>query len=467
MFKILFIEADEYRELHIPGMDPVPFDIVHPLGLMLLASLLRDARPERQFKILDMRFFKRDYSALPGIIKDFKPDIIGVRAVSRNAKFMHSLIEDMKAVSPRSYIIVGGPHITAAKEKVLEDKNIDIGVYGEGDITFPILVERLEDGKDYKDINGIIYREGDRIITTPPQDFIKDLDSLPFPAWDLVEMEPYFEAMYSPHAPIHYNARREAASILTSRGCPYNCSYCHNIFGKKVRFQSAEKAFGEIKRLYEEYGVRQFDIRDDIFNINKKRAHKICDLIIEHKLDLNLAFPNGLRGDIMDRELIIKLKEAGTSHITYALETASERLQKMLRKNINLEKLREAIRITSEQGILVRIFVMMGLPTETREEMLATCDYVMDPAVDFVNFHVFNPFEGTDIYNEIEDRGIDLARFEDNYDYYTPHFSTSHEMTDEEFVTLYNDIVRKFYSDAGRISRSYDKWQSFHRPPGT
>jgi len=453
--------------LCVPGIaKPVPFDVVQPLGLMLLAAILREERPDMEIKILDTRLFENDYSTLQDIIRDFSPDLTGIRAVSRNATFMHRIVNDVKEACPESLIIIGGPHITAAREKVLlEDKNIDIGVYGEGDITFPLLVKRLEEGKDYKDIKGIIYRDDGEIVANPPQVFVEDLDSLPFPAWDLVDMEPYFEAMYSPHAPIHYNARRELASILTSRGCPFNCSYCHNIFGKKVRFQSSAKAFGEIKRLYEDFGVRQFDIRDDIFNIDKKRVHAICDMIIESGMDLNLAFPNGLRGDLMDRDLIVKLRKAGTSHITYALETASERLQKKIRKNINLEKLREAIRITSSEGIIVRIFVMLGLPTETKEEMYATGEYIMDPAIDFVNFHVFNPFEGTDICEDLQKEGIDVNKFHDKYDYYTPHFSTSANMSDEEFKKTYNEIVLRFYKDQERIARSYEKWVLLHKPP--
>jgi len=467
MYKVLLIETDEYRDFFLPGVTrPIPYDFVQPLGLLLLAAILREKDPSVEIKILDTRIFKRDYSKLPDAIKEFNPDLTGIRTVSQNELFMHRVAKEVKEIYPDRPIILGGPHITAAGEKAMSDVNIDIGVYGEGDKTFPLLVERLRNNEDYRDIKGIMYRDNGKIHRNPPQDYVEDLDTLPFPAWDLIDMEPYFKAMYSPFAPVHFNARRELVSIFTSRGCPYDCSFCHNIFGKKVRFQSPEKVLYEMKRLYDEFGIRQFDIRDDIFNINKKRAHKICDMIIESGMDINISFPNGLRGDIMDEELILKLRAAGTHHITYALESASPRIQALMRKNIDLDKLKKMIKFTSDQGIIVRLFVILGYPSETKEEMMATSDYVMDPSVDYVNFHVFNPFEGTDAYKAVENSGVDTSRFEGNYDYYRPNFSASAEMTVEEFREIHTLIVHRFFNDSDKIFRAYNKWKTFHKPPG-
>jgi len=280
-------------------------------------------------------------------------------------------------------------------------------------------------------------------------------------------MDTYFDDIYSPHSPIYFNARREIASIFTSRGCPYNCTFCHNIFGKKVRYQSPAKVFSEMKRLYEEYGVRQFDVRDDIFNANKKRVHEICDLIIDSGLDINLNFPNGLRGDIMDNDLILKMKKGGTFFITYALESGSPRIQKMIKKNINLEKLKEAIDFTSSIGIVVRVFVMLGFPTETKEEILMTRDFVMNPSIDAAVFHAVNPFEGTDIYHQVEEDGLNPEEFKDKYNYIAPNFSSSSAVSDEEFRDLYNQCVIEFFMDQERTARVYEKWAAYHKSPGT
>lgn len=458
MHNILLIEADEYRELVIPGIEKnTPLDIVHPLGLMTLAAILREKDRNRNIKILDTRLLKKDYSALPSIIKNFNPFITGIRIVSRAMPFVRKLIKEIKSLCPQTHIIAGGPHVTACKEKILSDEYIEAAVYGEGDITFPLLVERLEHNSDYSDLNGIIYRDKDSIRVNPPRPFVENLDDIPLPAWDLIDRDTYFEFMYNPHSPIYFNVRREIASIFTSRGCPFSCNFCHNIFGKKVRFQSPEKTFSEIKTLYEKFGMKQFHIWDDIFNIDKERVHKVCDMVISAGLPVRFTFPNGLRGDIVDDKLILKLKEAGAAVITYAVETASERLQRNTGKNIDLKKLKEVIHFTSSLGIIVRVFVMFGFPGETEEEMKETLRYIMDPAIDTAVFQVLNPFEGTAIYEEVKKEGIEPLDFQDKYDYISPNFSSSSMVSSEKLKEIYYKGVAGFFSKE-RVTRSYDKW---------
>jgi radical SAM superfamily enzyme YgiQ (UPF0313 family) len=252
--------------------------------------------------------------------------------------------------------------------------------------------------------------------------------------------------MYYPLVPAYLNARREVVSIFTSRGCPYSCNFCHNIFGKKFRALSPERVVAEIELLFHTYGVRQFDFRDDIFNLDKRRVHRICDLLIKKGLNIKMAFPNGLRGDIMDEELVLKMKAAGMFRCTYALETASPRLQKMTRKNINLDRLRETIRFTSAQGIIIRIFVMLGFPTETREEMMMTLDYAFDPAIDFLILNTVNPFEGTEMARELRDSGVNIDEFRDKYDYLSARMSVS-EVSAEELQEIKDDAVSRFFTE--------------------
>jgi radical SAM superfamily enzyme YgiQ (UPF0313 family) len=463
MSDILLIEADEYRELVIPGIEKsTPLDIVHPLGLMTLAAILREKDKNRNIKILDTRLLKRDYSTLPDLIKKINPFITGVRLVSRAMPFAKDLIKKIKELCPMTHIIAGGPHVTACKEKILSNEHIEAGVYGEGDITFPLLVERLENNSDYRDLDGIIYRDKGRSLVNRPREFVENLDEIPFPAWDLIDRETYFDFMYNPHSPIYFNVRRQIASIFTSRGCPFSCNFCHNIFGKKVRFQSPEKTFFEIKKLYEEFGMRQFHIWDDIFNINKERVRKICDMVIEEGLDINFTFPNGLRGDIIDKELVVKLKAAGTAVITYAVETGSKRLQKATGKNIDLKKLKEAIHFTSSLGIIVRVFIILGFPGETEEEMKETLGYIMDRAIDTAVFQVLNPFEGTGIYEEVKKEGIDPSSFQEKYDYISPNFSSSSMVSSEKLKEIYYNGVAGFFT-MERVNRSYNKWIKIHR----
>ncbi len=165
------------------------------------------------------------------------------------------------------------------------------------------------------------------------------------------------------------------APIFTSRGCPFGCIYCHNVFGKKFRARSAENVLDELSMLKREYNIGEIEIIDDCFNIDLSRAKEIARGIIDRKLDIAISFPNGIRADHMDKELVDLLKEAGTYRVYYAVETASPRLQKLIRKNVDLDRPKEIVDYTAAQGIMTCGFFMMGFPTETEEEIRMTIDY--------------------------------------------------------------------------------------------
>ncbi|MDQ7826931.1 MAG: radical SAM protein [Candidatus Eremiobacteraeota bacterium] len=448
MKRFLLIEAQKLWELDLPVHKTIiPLDLVQPLGLAQIASIIRQRYADARIRILDLRLLKNDFSTLPGLIRDFEPEFIGFRTVSRDSIFMNDMVRMVRALMPSALLVGGGPHVTAMRGRVMEEAPFDFAVFGEGEITLLDLLYHLDEGGDMGEVKGLIYRDSEgRIRENAPQDTIDDLDSLPMPAWDLVDHEQYFKAMYYPLIPAYLNARREVVSIFTSRGCPYKCTFCHNIFGKRFRARSPEKVVEEIEYLYTAFGCRQFDFRDDIFNLDKKRVHRICDLIIKRGLDIRMAFPNGIRGDIMDEELILKLKAAGMFRCTYALETASPRLQKMTRKNIDLDKLRHIIRFTSAQGIIIRIFVMLGFPTETREEMRETLEYAFDPAIDFLILNTVNPFEGTEMAESLRASGVNLDEFRDKYDYLEARMSVS-EVSAQELQAIKDDAVNRFFSE--------------------
>jgi anaerobic magnesium-protoporphyrin IX monomethyl ester cyclase len=448
MKRFLLIEAQKLWELDMPvHRATIPLDLVQPLGLAQIASIIRQRYPDAEVRILDLRLLKNDLSSFPDLLNNFNPEFVGFRSVSRDGLFMNDIVKRVRELLPGALLVGGGPHVTALKGRIFEDAPLDFAVYGEGEITLLDLLYHIDEGAGFEEVKSLIYRDsGGNICVNEPQELIEDLDALPMPAWDLVDHEKYFEAMYYPLIPAYLNARREVVSIFSSRGCPYGCTFCHNIFGKRFRARSPEKVVAEIELLYHKYGCRQFDFRDDIFNLDRRRVHRICDLIIRKGLDIKMAFPNGLRGDIMDEELILKMKAAGMFRCTYALETASPRLQKMTRKNIDLDRLKEIIRFTSAQGIIIRIFVMLGFPTETREEMMVTLDYAFDPAIDFLILNTVNPFEGTEMAESLRQNGINLEQFRDKYDYLAARMSVS-EVTAEELQAIKDEAVNRFFSE--------------------
>jgi len=419
--KYLLIEAQKLWRHYLPIYElNMPTDVVQPLGLIQLASVIRERDRDAEIRILDLRLFENDFYVLPRIVKEFMPDFVGFRGVTRDAPFMYDMVKNMRYLAPDAVLVGGGPHITAVKGKALDDAPFDYAVYGEGEVTLPRLLDCIERGEGFGDVQGLIFRDsGGAVTVNQPGAYIQNLDELPMPAWDLLDHEQYFAMNYYPDIPINLNARREIVSIFTSRGCPYRCIYCHNIFGKKFRARSPRNVVDEIEYLYNTFGIRQFDIRDDIFNLDKARVMKICDMIVERGLELRFSFPNGLRADILDEEIILKMKSAGLYRLNYALETASPRLQKLIRKNIDLDKLKEMIHFTSAQGILTNLFVMLGFPTETRDEMMMTIDYCLDEDVDFIHVFTVNPFDGNEMAELLKSEGYDLDSLKGRYDYFS------------------------------------------------
>lgn len=448
MKKFLLIETQKYWDIPMPEFNiNLPLDVVQPLGLIQIASVIRQKCPDAEIRVLDLRLLYNNFSGVPEFVTDFNPEFVGFRGVSRDGTFMVETIAQIRALLPNAVLVAGGPHVTALREKIMDEAPLDFAVYGEGEVTTAEFLECLEKGSGYENVKGLMYRDKEgKAHINEPRELIQDLDTIPMPSWDLIDHEFYYKMMYFPHIPAYFNARREVVSIFTSRGCPFNCTFCHNIFGKKFRGQSPERVVEEISLLYNEYGLRQFDIRDDIFNFDKKRVHEICDLIIKKGLDIKIAFPNGLRGDIMDEELVLKLIAAGMFRVTYALETASPRLQKLIRKNINLDRLKEIIHFTSKQGVIIRLFTMLGFPTETREEMKMTIDYASDPAVDFLIVNTVNPFEGTDMAAQLRQQGVDMDSFRDKYDYLSIKFSVA-EVSVEELLKIRDDARKEFFNE--------------------
>ena len=361
-----------------------------PLGLLYLISILRQKFPTQfEIELIDQALYNLNFEQMKDKIKRFNPDLIGFSCLSVENNEMFKLSRIVKTLNPNCLMVLGGPHATFFYDYVLEKSKIDIVVIGEGEATFLELILRLQKDEPIDNIKGIAFKKNGSIVITPPRESIENLDRLPFPAWDIIDFKRYSKV---PPGSGYYSSIPWAV-IYTSRGCPFRCAYCHNnIFEKRTRFRSPENVIAEIELLTQKYGIKEIQIIDDIFNIDLIRAKRICDLIVKKGIKIKIAFPNGLRGDVMDRELIHKLKQAGCYSISYAVETASLRLQKLINKNLNLEKLRQVINWTNEEKIVTQGFFMLGFPSETQEEIEKTIKWARDS-----NF-IYAAFSSTVIY---------------------------------------------------------------------
>ena len=440
MSKILLIKA---QQLDLPYKH-----VTQPLGIMYIASFLRK-EDKHDVSIIDMAAEDLSVEEICKEIEKSAPQYVGLSVLTVEGPAISQIANKIKKISTEITFIAGGPHASSNPESILSDKNVDYLVLGEGEETMKELIEALDEGKSIDQVRGIAYRKNGETTCTPSRPFIDDLDTLPFPAWDLINLEKYFNL---PTFNIIY-ASKKYMSIFTSRGCPYHCTYCHNIFGKNFRVRTPENVFQEIEYLYRTYGIKEFQIVDDTFNVKMERAKKICDLIIKSDLKIFLTFPNGVRGDIMDEELLLKLRQAGTYKITYAIETGSSRLQKLIRKNINLPKLQDTITNTNKLDILTHGFFMGGFPTETKDELQLTIDFAKRSKLNTLGFHVLTPFPGTEIYNQFHE--MDKSGISDKHLDYTNVACNLSEFTSEELLSYIRKLYFAFYFDARRIINTF------------
>lgn len=430
--KVLFVKASSVSHLR-PSVGP-------PLGVMYLASCLREVGVKVRI------FDERVEGGLKGLldeIEEFDPDICGISALTTEAENMHKTAKLIKEKKKSCVVICGGPHPTAYKQKCMEDKNIDfLGIY-ECEETIKDFVEALKGKIPISSVEGIVLRRNGKaeFKIRPPT---KDLDSIPYPAWDLVPLDSY-KGMRSQS---FITIGRRYMILLTSRGCPYKCAFCYDFFGKRFRAHSPQRVFSEIKILYEKYNVKDFEIADDVFNLDENRAIKICDLIEDSKLKVNLYFSSGLRIDIISDKLISKLKSAGAKYIAFGIETASERIQKMIKKDMNLKRVERAIELMDRLKIFTCGIFILGFPTETEEEIQKTIRFALRSKMTSAMFFIPNPIEGTGLH-EMSKEKLKISSFDDFGFLITP--INISELPSKKLFKIHKMAYIRFYLNPKRI----------------
>jgi radical SAM superfamily enzyme YgiQ (UPF0313 family) len=367
------------------------------MGLMYLSASLKARFPGIDTRLLDLRLEASPQNALTDTIETYRPDVVGFLCLTGDGPVLDDLTARIKDLDASIHICCGGPYPTHSPEDFQSLIHVDAIVRGEGEISFGDLLECLAAGaRPDHATPGFAIRDADGDLAIPPYGpVIADLDKLPFPDWGLMDIDRYARMI---QINIVLSGRRPMP-IFTSRGCPFNCVYCHNMFGKKVRLRSPENVVDEIETLVRDHGVDEIQIYDDIFNIDRDRVFAICDLIIARNLSVKICFPNAIRGDMADDALILKLKEAGAYMITFALETASPRLQTYIRKHLDIDKTLRAIRFADRIGLITRAYFMIGFPTETLDEIKATIRLPARLPLTTLSLFSVIPFKGTALYD--------------------------------------------------------------------
>ena len=420
----------------------------HPLGLMYISAYLKK-HTDHDVRIRDQHIEACSIRELLDDIADWRPDIVGIGAMTAEARVLYALADSIKKRWPEITVISGGSHASAFTLESLTDSAIDYVVKGEGEETFHALVECIAAGESADGVPGSAYRDGDGVPTLAEErTYVADLDAMPWPDWDGIDLPMY----YGRAGMDLMSARERQMSIFTSRACPFECIYCHNTFGKVFRARSPENVLAEIRTLYHDYGVREFLVLDDIFNIDPVRAKKIARMLVDEGMDISLVFTTGFKADLMDDELIELLCEAGMERVAYAVETASPRLQRMIKKNLDLDKVASVIKKTARKGVLTRGYFMIGFPTETPAEIEQTIAWARRSDLHIASFMRVQPFQGTEVRAMAEGMGLDLDVPYEHYNFDYSDVNLSPIPTDE-IVRLQNHAYKTFFGSPKRIFR--------------
>ncbi|MBI4187703.1 MAG: cobalamin B12-binding domain-containing protein [Chloroflexi bacterium] len=362
-----------------------------PIGLALLAAVLE--REGYQVTVLDANALQLRPENLASYIAD--TDVIGLTAVTPTIATALSIAHHLKQDNPDRTIILGGVHATLLPEETLaESTQIDIIVRGEGEETIIELLRALENKQPIGNIAGITYRKDGKIISTPARKALTDIDSLPFLAYHLLPWQ-----RYRPHPP--HGRALPFAALVTSRGCPYRCAYCSKpVFGSRFLAQSPERVVAEVSYIKERFGIKEIAFYDDVFTLNKKRTHAIADSLVQK--NIKLFWTCEARVNLVDKELLRHIKQAGCYAIAYGIESASPEILKTLHKDITLEQVSEAISNSREAGLQTIGYFMLGSPGETPETIKQTIRFAIKLRLDFAQFSVTTPFPGTELYNLLE-----------------------------------------------------------------
>jgi len=376
------------------------------------------------------------------------PDVIGITALSSYYNEMRILARILHPL--KIPIILGGVHVSALPELSLRECGADFVVIGEGELTTLELMEKWQDLEAKDHIKGISYLENSRFQLNPARELIPNLDELPFPAWDLINPLKY---PLTPHG--YIMKRYPVAPILTTRGCPYSCSYCAStqFWRRKFRRRSAQNIGDEIEYLVNTFKIREIHLWDDNFTLLKKHVVEFCKEIQQRKLDLTFACPNGIRIDHLNRELLTLMRRTGFYSLTFAIESGSQAILDQANKRINLKVIPKILEIAKRLGYRTPGFFIFGLPGETYTTARRTIQFAKNLPLDTAVFFSAKPLPGSRLFADWRGKN-DLIKV--NYDWF--HFSETGnqiELSDgKKKLNLPKDAYREFLFRPIQILRS-------------
>jgi radical SAM superfamily enzyme YgiQ (UPF0313 family) len=402
-----------------------------PLGLAYLAAALEKGGYE--LTVFDCPALGINPEELRARLTSFEPDVVGITSITPTIKSTLLAARIAKEACPNAVVVLGGPHATFMDSQILSDySDVDIVVRGEGEETLIELLSRIIDAGDLQTVSGISFRKNGQIIRTPNRPFIQNLDDLPRPAYQYFPLKKYqfFGKLILP--------------IMTSRGCPYQCSYCvsSRMAGKMFRVRSPKNVVDELEWLRDVHGAGVFSFYDDAFTYDKKRAIEICQEIKKRNIDL--PWDCQTRVDKISKEVLVKMREANCQLVSFGAESGCQKILDAVNKRTTIELNEKAVKMAKDVGLSVAMSVIIGFPGETKETLKQTFDFIRRTEPDYVYLCVATPYPGTAMRNLLEELGWKMSADWSQYDLQTPVFENP--LLTVDLREMRRDFYNHFYS---------------------
>ena len=406
-FKVLLISPPLSVEKQAGSLKDIA-NVLPTMGIGYIAALLE--KDGIRVGLLDGIGEPMDADVIMKRIALEDPAIIGITATILTIYTVQRLAEEIKARFPETLLVIGGPQLCSAPDKTMLEGPYDIGVIGEGEVTMLELARAVrEENSDFGNIKGLIIKKEGKLLRNAPREYIKDLDSLPFPARHLYPPLKKYRPV-----PASY-IKTPVGLMISSRGCPYQCIFCdRKVFGNKFRAHSPKYVVDEIDQVMRVHGAREIRFMDDTFTLDIKRVDAICDEIFKRKI--KVPWTCLTRVDTVNLDILKKMKRAGCWQVIYGIESGDQRMLDVIKKGVTVEDNERAVHLSKKAGLNVRATFVFGLPGETLETIRNTVEFAKRVPFDVVNFFTVILFPGNELYTIAKKEGKILH---ENYDDYT------------------------------------------------
>ncbi len=437
------------RVVLIASPGKTSFSMGYPLGISYISAVLKNNGND--VSIYDFSSYAYPVDRFINEIKEKNPDFVGLTVFTYYYNEAKKMISLLRRAIPRAKIVIGGPHVSALPVYSLVGLNADFGIVGEGEYAFLDIIRTIESNcHNFDNIAGIVYWKDNKPILNSGCNLIRNLDELPFPAWDLLSFSKYEDIT----GQVFFKAK-PIAPLLTSRGCPHLCSFCasHVIHGRNLRRRSFLNVVDEVEFLIKNYGVKEININDDTFSEIQDHALSICKEIIKRKLRISWRASAGMRADTLNEELLRVFKASGCYSLSLGIESFNDKVLLKARKPLLKSQLKDKIRMVREFGIEVVGFFILGLPEDTENSIRETIYFAKNSQLDFPIFSQAVPLPGSDIFNQKYSQE-DLIKFDwDSFDFNTNFPFGISEVAPAKLKKLYSVAYLSCYLVPRRILR--------------